>query len=350
MPKPAKRLWERVVEWDNLLLAAKEAARNKRFRREVLAFSMDLECNLVRLRRRLESGLWRPGPYRTLEVYEPKRRLVHAPCFADRVVHHALMQVIGPCFERRFLDCSFACRQGKGTHAASMAATRMLRSASTLWGRAYVLKADISQYFASIDREILLGIVRRTIGDRKVLAVIQNLVMECGCIPGVRGLPLGALTSQLFANAYLDVLDHHVKDKLGVKHYVRYMDDFVILSHGKAELWELLAEIRDFLAVRLRLSLNPKTGVYPASHGVDFAGYRHWPNHCLPRKRNIRKAAKRFQGLSRVYAQGRVDLDTVRSVVASFVGYMAHCKGWRSAESALRRLVLVRPSEPEEED
>lgn len=329
-------------------MAAKEAAKGKRFHREVLDFSADLEFNLLELQQALANGVWRPGPYRVLEVFEPKHRIVHAPSFPDRVVHHALVQIIKPFFERRFMDCSFACRVGKGTHAASTCITRMLRSASDLWGRVYVLKADISQYFASIDREILLRIIARTIGDPDVLRLVRSLVMECGCIPGARGLPLGALTSQLFANAYLDTLDHHVKDRLSVRHYVRYMDDFVILGPDKARLWELLAEIRDFLACELRLSLNPKTGIFPASHGVDFAGYRHWTTHCLPRKRNVRRAAKKFQGLSRVYARGEVSLDTVRSVAASFTGYMAHCKGQRSAESALRRLVLVRPPEPEE--
>ena len=347
MPKPAKRLWPRVLEWDNLLAGAKEAARGKRFHRDVLDFNADLELNVLGIQRRLADGTWSPGSYRVLEVFEPKHRIVHAPQFADRVVHHALVQIIKPFFERRFLDCSFACRVGKGTHAASEAVTRMLRSAYDTWGRVYVLKADISQYFASIDREILLRIIARTVGDPDVLRLIRSLVMECGCIPGKRGLPLGALTSQLFANAYLDQLDHFVKDRLRVRHYVRYMDDFVILGPGKAGLWELLAEVRDFLASELRLSLNPKTGVFPASHGVDFAGYRHWTTHCLPRKRNVRRAARKFAGLSRVYARGEVDLDTVRSVVASFVGYMQHCKGWRSAESALRRLVLVRPPENE---
>ena len=348
MPKPAKRLWPRVLEWDNLLAGAKEASRGKRFRREVLDFNADLELNLLDLQERLASGLWRPGPYRMLEVLEPKRRLVHAPCFPDRVVHHALVQIVKPFFERRFLDCSYACRVGKGTHAASEAVARMLRSAYDMWGGVYVLKADISQYFASIDREILLRIIARTIGDPDVLRLIRSLVMECGCIPGARGLPLGALTSQLFANAYLDTLDHFVKDRLRVRHYVRYMDDFVILGPDKPGLWTLLAEIRDFLACGLRLSLNPKTGIFPASHGVDFAGYRHWTGRCLPRKRNVRRAARKFKGLSRVYARGEVDLGTVRSVVASFAGYMAHCKGRRSAESALSRLVLVRPPEEEE--
>ena len=341
MPKPAKNLWGRVLEWDNLVLAAREASKNKRFHYDVLKFNLRLEENLLRLRELLASGRWMPGRYRELWVYEPKPRLVHAPEFSDRVVHHALVQVIGPWFERRFYAHSYACRVGKGTHAASAGLQAMLRSAAARWDRTFVLQADISKYFYSISHDILLDVIARTIGDRDVLRLIRTLVTRCSCIEGGRGLPLGALTSQLWANAYLDILDHRLKDELGVQFYIRYMDDFLVLHHSKAFLWELLAEIRDFLAMRLRLALNPKTRVYPASHGVDFAGYRHWPGHCLPRKRNVHRAARKFRGLSRVYARGGVSLDTVRSCMASFVGYMKHCKGWRSAGGALSNLVLV---------
>jgi len=162
-------------------------------------------------------------------------------------------------------------------------------------------------------------------------------------------LPLGALTSQLLANVYLDQLDHFIKDTLGVRYYVRYMDDFILLHGDKTELWRLLAEIRDFLACELHLTLNNKTRVFPASHGVDFAGYRHFSGYKLPRKRNVRRARKRFAGLSRCYADGRVDIDTVRCCVASFTGYMRHCKGWKSAESTLNSLILVRNSEKDKE-
>lgn len=350
MPKPAKGLWPRVLEWDNLVLAAREASRNKRFHRDVLHFNFHLEENLLRIRELLASGQWKPGQYKELWVYEPKQRLIHAPAFADRVVHHALVQVIGPHFERRFMDCSYACRVGKGTHAASMALQSMLMSAKARWGRPYVLKGDISKYFYSISHGILLKVIRRTIGDRDVLRLIDSLVTECSCIDGSVGLPLGALTSQLFANVYLDQLDHFIKDELGVRHYVRYMDDFVVVHESKESLWVLLAQIRDFLATRLRLSLNPKTAVFPAGRGVDFAGYRHWATHALPRKRNVRRAARRFAGLSRVYARGRVSLDIVRSCVASFTGYMMRCKGWRSTESVLGRLVLVRPQKEEKDE
>lgn len=340
MPKTARNIWPRVTEWDNLVLAAREAARCKRFYKAVLVFNARLEENLLRLREQLISGQWRPGAYREFSVYEPKPRVIHAPEYADRVVHHALVQVIGPYFERRFMDMSFACRKGKGTHAASSYLSHLLHMAEAEWGTVYVLKADISKYFYSIDHDILLRIIARTIGDKDVLRLVHALVTKCDCIQNGRGLPLGALTSQLFANAYLDVLDHHVKDDLGVKHYVRYMDDFVILHHDKAELWRLLAEIRDYLACELRLALNQKTRVFPASHGVDFAGYRHWTSHLLPRKRIVRRAARRFKGLSRCYARGSVDVDTVRSCVASFTGYIRHCKGWKSAGSALNHLCL----------
>lgn len=344
MPKTAKNIWGQIVTWENLRLAAKEASRNKRWRAEVLVFNAKLEENLLDIRERLLTGRWRPGPFRQLQVFEPKPRLVHAPCFADRVVHHAVVQVIGRYFERRFIEHSYACRVGKGTHAASEYLVAMLRSAEARWGQVYALKADVSKYFYSIDHEILLRIVARTIGDPDVLHLLRVLVTGTDCIDGNRGLPLGALTSQLLANVYLDQLDHLVKDKLGIRYYVRYMDDFILLHHDKAELWRLRAEIEEFLTWELHLSLNHKTRVFPVSHGVDFAGYRHWSGYKLPRKRNVRRAKKRFAGLSRLYAAGKVDLDTVRSCMASFVGYMKHCKGWRSAGSALEKLVLIRPS------
>lgn len=348
MPKTARHIWENVLEWENLLRAAKEASRGKRYRGEVMRFNARLEENLLTIRRRLRAGEWRPAPYREFEVFEPKRRLIHAPAFADRVVHHALVQVIGPCFERRFVFQSFACRAGKGTHAASGYLTDMLRQAAAGGGPVYALKADVEKYFYSIDHEILLRVAARTIGDPDVLQVLRVLVTQSGCIKGSRGLPLGALTSQLMANVYLDQLDHYIKDTLGVRFYVRYMDDFILLHRDKAELWRLLAEIRDFLAYELHLSLNRKTRVFPAAQGVDFAGYRHWVDHTLPRRRNVARAKKRFKGLSRLYARGEIELDTVRACMASFTGYMKHCNGWRTCGSALERLVLRRLHEQEE--
>lgn len=341
MPKPAKDLWDKFLAWDNFMLAVKMASKCKRFHWEVLRFVDSLEENLIKIRDQLASNTWNPGTFRTFTVYEPKERLIHAPAFSDRVVHHALVQVIGEYFEKRFIDHSFACRKNKGTHAASSCLTHMLRSARNTWnGSVYVLKADISKYFPSINHDILFSIISRTIGDKRILGVIERLINNCSCITGNKGLPLGALTSQLFANTYLDQLDHLVKDCMGIHYYVRYMDDFVVLHSNKVELWNMLSDIRDFLAVELDLALNPKTSIFPASHGVDFAGYRHWADRTLPRKRNLRRAAKRFARLSRRYARGNVELEVVRSSMASFVGYIQHCDGWRSGGSVLERLVL----------
>ena len=349
MPKPAKGLWNKFLAWDNFMLAVKMASKGKRYHWEVLRFMDKLEENLVKIREQLAANIWCPGTFRTFTVFEPKERLIHAPAFSDRVVHHALVQVIGEYFERRFIDHSFACRKNKGTHAASSCLTHMLRSAKNTWnGKVYVLKADISKYFPSIDHDILFSIVSRTIGDKRILGVINRLINDCSCIADNKGLPLGALTSQLFANAYLDKLDHYIKDDMGIHYYVRYMDDFVVLHSDKTELWKILADIRDFLAMELHLTLNPKTGIFPANHGVDFAGYRHWADCTLPRKKNLRRASRRFARLSRRFVKGNVDLETVRSSMASFVGYIQHCDGWRSGGSVLERLVL-RPAPLERE-
>ena len=341
MPKPAKNLWSKFLEWENFMQAAYKASKGKRYHWEVLRFKTNLEENLLRIREQLISHTWYPGSFRTFMIYEPKERMIHAPIFGDRIVHHALVQVMGEYFERRFIDHSFACRVGKGTHAASECLSHMLRSASARWGNpVYVLKADISKYFPSINHDILLKIISRIIGDKEILLVIERIVKHASCIDGSVGLPLGALTSQLFANTYLDQLDHYIKDEIGMQYYVRYMDDFIILHNNKQELWNILTGISDFLISELHLTLNAKTRIFPHSHGIDFAGYRHWPNYKLPRKRNLRQARRRFMHYSMMYEEGRLDIESVRSSVASFVGYIKHCKGWRSAGSTLDKLVL----------
>ena len=340
MPQTSRRLWQKITTWENLVQASKEASRLKRHKADALRFNAALEENLFDIQNRMLHKIWRPGPFRTFVVYEPKRRVIDAPQFADRVVHHALVQHIGPPLERRFLAQSFACRVGKGTLAASLCLRAQLSAAQRQWGRVYALKADISQYFPSINHRVLLKILRRTIGDRDVHWLLDRLVLDSGFEQ--RGLPLGCLTSQLFANAYLDMLDHYAKESLGLKFYLRYMDDFVILHHDKVALWRIHDTIRDFLVMELHLALNRKTRIFPIGQGVDFAGYRHWTDHILPHRRNVARAKQRFMKLSNLYARGVVDLPRVRSSVASFVGYMKHCNGGKSARSALDRLVLTR--------
>ena len=329
MPKTVKNLWPDVVSWDNLLAAWHEARKGKRYKPDVLRFHQNWEERLVDLQNRLIWGSWSPSPFSAFYVHEPKKRLIEAPRFEDRVVHHALHRVIEPYFERRFLDDSFACRKGRGTHAACARLQQQLRAGQRKWGRVHVLQIDMSRYFASIRHDELKLQIRRTVGDPQVLRVWDQIIDNTGD-RGV-GIPIGALTSQLGANLYLDAFDHHVKNAMGMPFLNRYMDDAVILGPSAKGLKETLHYLRAWLLETLGLSLS-KGEVFPASRGVDFAGYRTWATHILPRKRNITRARRRIKSMARRYWAGELQMEAVRPSVSSLIGYTKHCSSRRTVE------------------
>lgn len=344
MPKRAKNIWEQVYDFENLLAAFRKCCDDgKGFDAPALLFYANLEENLIDIQNRLIWKTWQPGPWSTFVIHEPKRRVINAPCFADRVLHEALCRVIEPYFDRRFIQDSFACRVGKGTHNASKRLMAMLREAQAKshGNKVYFLKADIASYFPSVKHDILWELVRRTIADPDVLWLLHAIIFDGGFEGS--GLPIGARTSQLLANVYLDALDHHIKDDLGVHWYCRYMDDFIIIGHNKAELHVLKAQIGNWLGRKLELRLNPKTTVAPVSHGIYFTGYRHWTTHILPRKQNVKRAKRNFRRLSRLFALGEITFANIRSVVDSFRGYMQHCNGHKTCCMAIsNNLILSR--------
>lgn len=342
MPRPTKNLWPQVVDFGSLYTAWREARCGKRYYDEVLRFYGCLEDNLLAIQQALIAGTWFPSPCREFVIREPKLRLVQAPTFADRIVHRSLVKAIEPSFERRFIADSYACRKDKGPHEASKRLHSFITTASANWHNPYALKADIKSYFPSIRHDILLCQISRSLGDVKVLDLCEKIVLKNGFTDA--GLPIGALTSQLFANVYLDKFDHFVKDELGIKFYVRYMDDFIIVGRDRQCLQATLKGLENFLNSQLKLRLNPKTSIFPISHGIDFSGYRHWTTHTLPRKRNTRRARLDFRRIAREYAEGRIDFEYIRPRVASFCGQMKHCDAYRTTESVLSELVLVRPS------
>ena len=278
----AKNLFEQVCSMRNLRLAAKEALCGKRRRLPGASFFADQEKELPALHEELSSGGYRHGPYHYFWVHDPKDRLVAAAPFRDRVVHHAIVRVIEPIFENRFIEDSFACRRGKGTHAAMRRALHFSR------GHRYALKCDVSKYFPNIDHEVLAGLVERVIGDRRVLGLLERVlashadavVREWPAGGGLfdyetrrKGLPIGNLTSQFLANVYLNPLDQFVKHDLRVKGYLRYMDDFLLFGDDRAVLKGFGEEIRCKLG-ELRLTMHPdKYSIVPTSLGVDFAGF-----------------------------------------------------------------------------
>jgi retron-type reverse transcriptase len=338
MPKTYNKLWDKVIDWENLHQAYLGASKGKRFQKDVLEFNSNLEENLINIQNHLIWKSWTPGQFRSFMVYEPKQRYIQAPPFKDRIVHHALVQVIEPLLERKFIHHSYACRAGKGNHAAVLQLQDYLREAGGKWEKIYVLKADISKYFPSIKHGILLQILKRTIRDKDVLWLCESIIRHCG--EDGQGIPVGALTSQLFANVYLDQLDHFLKDEHGVKSYVRYMDDWIVLAPEKADLWGILKKATGFLNFSLELKLNPKTSIFPVSHGCDFCGYRIWPTHLLPRKRNVKRAKLKFKKLAGLYFQGQVTLEDITPFVMSFLGYMKHCSSFKTVSSVLGGFVL----------
>ncbi len=342
MPITTTGLWSEIVSFDNLYHAFLEARHGKRYRWEVMNYAINLEENLINLQNHLIWKTWKPGKQREFVVREPKLRLIQAPPFSDRVIHHALVRVIDPMFERKFISDSFACRVGKGTQRAVFRVQHFIQVAKRNWGDgAYVLKADISRYFASIRHDVIMGEIERTISDKDVLWLWSQIISGYGHDGGV-GLPVGALTSQLGANIMLNRLDHIAKDDMGIRFYVRYMDDFVAILPDKATAQKVMRELGE--AVNgLALSFNPKTSIHPWQRGVDFCGYRIWPTHILPRKRNVKRARLAFRSLAEKYHDGDVDQEYVRQRVMSFLAYTKHCSAFRTVDGVLGDLVLVPP-------
>lgn len=344
MPKRYNNLWDKVIDFSNLYEAYLKARKGHRWDAEVLRFSAQLEEELINLQNHLIWGTYQTGPYRFFTVYEPKERLVAALPFHDRVAQHALCNVIGPIFERRFIYHSYACRVGKGTHRGADQLQRWLRECERTWGRVYCLKADIRKYFASIDHEVLMRLITRAIKDERVLAMCQEII-ESGSDTG-KGLPIGNLTSQWWANLYLDQLDHFVKEELRVKHYLRYMDDTVFLSPSKKELWQWYAEIKCFLEDKLRLQLNLKTSIFPVGpRPVDFLGYRIWPEYRLLRKDSIKRARRRLKRMQHQYHRSEIDFETINASVQSWLGHAKHANAYWLRHEIARQLALLKGGE-----
>lgn len=334
-------LWEHIATFE-ALYAAYEMARAKRhFRPEIMGIGSRIEDVIHELLLDLETGEWRPQKCYDFECRkEVKRRIINAPTFRDRILHRAIVAEVQPLFEKKMIFDSYASRPGKGTHAAVRRVQHFLRGAERN-GRVYVLQCDIHHYYASVDHEKLKSILRQTIADEILLKVWDAIIDGFNSDVG-KGMPIGALTSQLCANVYLNTLDHFVKECIGAKRYLRYMDDFLVIENDKKTLWSDLADIKWFLDTQLRLTLNPKTQIYPASRGIDFAGYRTWSTHIKPRKRNVKAARKRFRALSKSYARYDVNLEDVKPRVMSFLGYTKHCQARQTTESTLRHLVCQR--------
>ena len=283
MGKKYKNLIAEIASMPNLYRAYEKASKGKRYSCGHLQFKQHLAANLRMLSAAIKNGSYRPSPSKIFFVHEPKRREISALPFSDRVVQHALCNVIEPIFDRTFLPNSYACRRGKGSHIAAIDAQATMRRSFTHW-----LKMDFSKYFASIDRIVLHGEIRRKIACVGTLELIATFLPETG-----KGLPIGNLTSQLFANVYGHVLDRHLTHTLRLKEWLRYMDDTIVFAHSRKVLATLQKELKEFCLVRIGLVFS-KWSIGAVTEGLDWLGYRIWPTHKLLRKQSVMSAKRKI--------------------------------------------------------
>ncbi|MGI0488885.1 reverse transcriptase domain-containing protein [Pantanalinema rosaneae CENA516] len=353
-------LWSQVTAFSNLLEAANKAQKGKRYRDTTLTFNYNREAELLDLQASLLAKTYCPGAYRTFEIVEPKRRLISAAPYRDRVVHHALCNIIVPLVDRSFIYDSYANRIGKGSHRALDRFIRFARSSR------FVLQCDLQKYFPSIDHEILKAIIRRKIKCQDTLWLIDTIINNSNEQPPAifhfpgdellsplerrRGLPIGNLTSQFFANWYLNSLDQFVKNTLRVKRYVRYVDDFALFSDDRGFLHEARQAIEENLAT-VRLKIHPiKSQLFETQHGANFLGFRVLPvGDTFPRQvcvrvrtENLRRARRRLRRQQTAYKLGQRSLTELRQSLQAWEAHLKHGDTWQLRQQIFTSLDLTR--------
>jgi len=282
-----------ITSIENLFIAWERFRKGKRSRQDVMLFECHLEDNLFALQAELASGAYQHSPYERFTIHDPKQRTIHKADVKDRVVHQAIVNIIEPLFEKRFIYDSYSCRVGKGTHAAvKRLRTFLLRGSTNNTKIVYALKCDIQKFFASVNHQKLLHLLERHIYDHETMKLLTGIVESFSTSPGM-GIPLGNLTSQLFANVYLHELDWYVKQELKIRYYVRYCDDFALLAESPEECGVLTERIETFLNNHLHMHLHPnKVHVRTWRQGVDFLGYILLPHATILRPSTERRALR----------------------------------------------------------
>ncbi len=345
--KTYNHLFEKIISFENLILAAQRAQKGKRLRKSTAEFNFFMEQEIFKLQDELKAQTYQPGRYRQFYVYEPKARLISAAPYRDRVAQQAFCGVVEPIFESRFIEHSYACRKGKGTHKAILRCQEFTRK------NPYVFKSDILGYFPAINHSVLYDILAKRIKDKKVLWLIRLTIDSAnglkvkagdreGVISGV-GLPIGNLTSQFFANVYLNELDYFVKFELREKYYIRYMDDFLVFGEDKSRLRQVKEGIRQFLCEHLNLNLHPnKSTIFPVKSGVDFCGFRVFPYYRRLRRGNVKVFVKRIKKIQMAFSQGSIGIKQVSGSIRAWVAHASWANTYRLRKKLFSQLILKR--------
>lgn len=350
--KPYRNLYPRLWAWDNLELAYFKARRGKRGLAPAARFERKLEDNLIVLQDELRTQTYQPGPYHSFYIHEPKRRLISAAPFRDRVVHHALCNLIEPLFERRFIFDTYANRVGKGTHRALDRFQQFARRYP------YCLQLDIVQFFPAIDHALLRRALARVIGDEPTLRLcdvilasgqgVQAEEYRMAYFPGddlfaaqrPRGLPIGNLTSQFWANVYLNGFDHFVKRELKAAAYLRYVDDLALFADDKRTLWDWRAAMLTYLA-GLRLTVHAERAhPRPVMEGLPFLGFTVYPNHRRLKAKKVISFRRRFARRLSAFASGVISREELDASVRGWINHVRYGDTWGLRQAVLGGAVI----------
>jgi RNA-directed DNA polymerase len=341
--KNYKDIFEKMISLENLFQAWADFKSDKRNKKDVRRFEWKLEQNIFRLHRELRGRTYTHGAYSSFYIQDPKQRHIHKAKVRDRILHHAIFSALNPIFEPTFIPDSFSCRIGKGTHGGVLTLGKMIRKESKNYSRpCFILKCDIKKFFDSVDHEILLRIMNKRVTDPDVRHLLKEIVGSFSSkrfdIFKARGVPIGNLTSQLFANVYMNEFDQFVKHRLKIKHYARYTDDFVIVSHDKEFLSNILEDISRFLEENLALELHPKKVIIRKyRQGVDFLGYVTMPHYRLLRTKTKKRIFKKLKVRIFEHRSGKIDKESLNQCLQSYLGVLSHADTYNLQKDILNQ-------------
>ncbi|OHA60296.1 MAG: hypothetical protein A2607_01620 [Candidatus Vogelbacteria bacterium RIFOXYD1_FULL_42_15] len=312
--------YENIISLDNLLGAWKEFIRNKKSKKDVQEFELNLMSNVIALHFDLKSQTYTHGHYQAFNISDPKPRNIHKASVRDRLLHHAIYRILYYHFNQKFIYDSYSCRLGKGTHKAIKRFAVFARKVSqNNTKNCWILKCDVRKFFASIDHQILIAILKKHESDQDIIWLLERVIKSFHSTEQGKGLPLGNLTSQLLVNIYMNEFDQFVKHRLKVKYYLRYADDFVMMSTDKPYLENLLKEINTFLQTNLKLNLHPdKDYIKTLASGVDFLGWVNFPHHRVLRTATKRRMFRRLK-----------EMEGKPETVQSYLGLLKHGNGYK---------------------
>lgn len=349
-----KDLYWSIISPQSLFRAWEIFKSDKKNKPDVAEFELNLEQNIFNLFRDLKNETYKHGPYKGFWIHDPKIRRINKAIVRDRVLHHATFSVLNKIFEPTFINESYSCRINKGTHKGVEKVANMLRETSKNNTRqCYALKCDVRKFFDSVDHQTLKDILNRKIKDQKAFSLMEEIIesyeksgtcerksktLTLFTANTSKGVPIGNLTSQIFANIYMNEFDQFVKHGLRVKNYARYTDDFMIISEDKKYLEELLFKLQDFLSERLKLELHPnKISIRKFHEGIDFLGYVIFPHYILVRAKTKKKIERNMKKRMQEYKSGILSEDNLKSSLHSYLGVLSHANTYEFTQSFINQ-------------